>query len=154
MGCSKSRWERDGMNGNSSNKGEKGHWGQHRLCSGASEICASEEKHAGFWGGEGQEPARRQGREQNAASEFVLTLQEQGAGTPNRAEHQQEVLLEVIRFVVLSPFQMQFHPLETSSWVPTAQNHCSAPSHRPLLRSPMDDVFLMLEHFQCFTCFC
>lgn len=58
------------MTGNCSNKGEKGRWGQCRLCSGASKICASKEKHTGFWGGEGEEPAGRQGREQNTTSEF------------------------------------------------------------------------------------
>lgn len=77
------------MTGNCSNKGEKGRRGQCRLCSGASKIYASKEKHTGFWGGEGEEPAGRQGREQNTTSDFVLTLQEQGAGTPvNRAEHE------------------------------------------------------------------
>lgn len=37
--------------------------------------------------------------------------------------------------------------------MPTAENHCCAISHRPVMRSLTHDVFLMLGHFYLFCLF-
>lgn len=134
-------------------KEKKATGARHRRCSGASKTCASEDKQLDA--GEGKGRSRQEGRWESGAPPLILcfTSRSRDLVYPttglNKNKKGYWKASDLLSFL---PSKGGFSPFETSSWVPTAQNYCSAPAHRLFMSSPTDDVFLMLGHF-CFACF-
>lgn len=114
------------------NKGERGQWGETRWVLGRGRTGASrkagerEEHHLGFCAAA-------------PGAESWCTWQQDWE---NKKGYWKS--LDLLSFLLSKG---GFSPPETSSWMPTAENHCCAISHRLVMRSLMHDVFLILGHF-------